>query len=185
MPGQNMLAQSNFSNLNIDRANSSLARSKFKSQLLSTIISMECNSLSANFISAKSLLIRGEILVPTPNISSVCPISPNCRGWQVWKNMQIIRTCDNLHPNTMNYCPAISFYHYLQDCHSVCFQSQVKYLNTNSANCASYDAWVQFLQRLFKHARTLTQDNIENWSNQYYKVHAKRPLILQWISNVE
>ena len=51
-----------------------------KSQLLSTIISMKCNSFSVNFISAKSSLIQGEILVPIPNISSiVCPISPNCR----------------------------------------------------------------------------------------------------------
>ena len=54
-----------------------------KSQLLSTIISMKCNSFRANFISPKSLLIWGEILVPTPNNSSiVCPISSNCRRWR-------------------------------------------------------------------------------------------------------
>ena len=53
-----------------------------KSQLLSTIFSMECNSFSENFISVKSSLIRGEILVETPNNSSIAPISPNCRRWR-------------------------------------------------------------------------------------------------------
>jgi len=65
--------QSNFFNANVNS----------KSQLLPTIILMECNLFSANFINAKASLIRGEILVPTPNISSfVCPISPNCRRWR-------------------------------------------------------------------------------------------------------
>ena len=43
-----LIIQSNFFNENV--ANSSLAQSK--SQLLSAIILMKCNSLSANFISA-------------------------------------------------------------------------------------------------------------------------------------
>ena len=74
--------QSNFFNANVYSVNSSLAQNKFKVffKLLSTIILMECNLFRANFISAKSPLIQGEILVPTPNnSSSVCPISSNCR----------------------------------------------------------------------------------------------------------
>ena len=75
--------QSNFFNANIDSVNSSLARRKFKVPPSVTIISLECNSLIANFISVKTLLIRGEILVPTPNNSSiVCSISTNCRRWR-------------------------------------------------------------------------------------------------------
>jgi len=63
--GTNTVLQSNFINANVDSANSSLARTK-------------------------SWLIRGEILVPTPNISSiVCPVSLNCRRR---------RWCEKLYP---------------------------------------------------------------------------------------
>jgi len=56
-----------------------------KSQLLSPILSMKCNSFSA-----KSSLNRGEILVPIPNIFSMdYPIGPNCRR-RPW--------CENRYP---------------------------------------------------------------------------------------
>ena len=63
---------------------------------------MKCNSFSANFISAKSPLIQGKILVPTPNITNMVS-NPHQRKLQRTEEKLITLFIEQMHHDTMTF----------------------------------------------------------------------------------